>query len=265
VDEQLLTAGPGGIADAVDPTEPAQRLFRDMRADRHGLSSREARRRLDVVGANELPRRRAEPWWRELVRQVSHPLALLLWAAGLLAFVAGTPALGWAILAVIMLNAVFAFAQERQAVRAVEALRAYLPELARVQRDGREQAVPARELVPGDVGDRLRACVRGRNCLRPGAPAIVRDGSTGPRHARRHRTVPVHRLGDRRTAQARQTAPAGPAELDRWVRTCQSGITPWSAPSLSCSEKPPMWSPGRAADIRHPVLVLSPAGKPIPR
>jgi magnesium-transporting ATPase (P-type) len=112
-----------------------------------------------------LPRRPAEPWWRELVRQVSHPLALLLWAAGILAFVAGTPTLGWAIFAVIALNALFAFAQERQAVRAVEALRAYLPEQARVVRDGREQVVLARELVPGDVllveeGERVSAGVR---------------------------------------------------------------------------------------------------------
>ena len=150
---------------AVDPTEPARRLLRDLRAEPRGLSSREVARRLDVVGPNELPRRRAEPWWRELVRQVSHPLALLLWAAGLLAFVAGTPTLGWAIFAVIALNALFAFGQERQAVRAVEALRAYLPEQARVMRDGQEQVVPARELVPGDVllveeGERVSADAR---------------------------------------------------------------------------------------------------------
>jgi len=103
-----VSAVPGeanASARAVDPTEPARRLLRDLRADRRGLSGREAARRLEVVGPNELPRRAGEPWWRELVRQVSHPLALLLWAAGLLAFVAGTPTLGWAIFAVIALNA----------------------------------------------------------------------------------------------------------------------------------------------------------------
>jgi magnesium-transporting ATPase (P-type) len=110
---------PGGAksSSGIDPTEPARRLLRDLRGDGRGLSSREAARRLEVVGPNELPRRRAEPWWRELARQVSHPLALLLWAAGFLAFVAGTSTLGWAIFAVIALNALFAFAQERQAVR----------------------------------------------------------------------------------------------------------------------------------------------------
>jgi magnesium-transporting ATPase (P-type) len=171
VGEQLVPSVPlvPGGADpppgTLDPTEPARRLLRDLRADRRGLSSREAARRLEVVGPNELPRRPAEPWWRELARQVSHPLALLLWVAGFLAFVAGMPTLGWAIFAVIALNALFAFAQERQAVRAVEALRAYLPERARVVRDGREQAVLARELVPGDVllleeGERVSADVR---------------------------------------------------------------------------------------------------------
>ncbi len=158
-------AAADAVVPEVDPTEPVRRLLRDLRADPAGLSSREAARRLEVVGANELPRRATEPWWRELVRQVTHPLALLLWAAGLLAFVAGTPTLGWAIFAVIALNAAFAFAQERQAVRAVEALRAYLPEQARVRRDGREQLVAARELVPGDVllveeGERVSADVR---------------------------------------------------------------------------------------------------------
>ena len=64
---------------------------------------------------------------RELAAQFTHPLALLLWAAAVLALVAGIPALAAAIVVVIVLNAAFAFAQELQAERAVEALQAYLP------------------------------------------------------------------------------------------------------------------------------------------
>ena len=74
-------------------------------------------------------------------------------------------------LAVIVLNAAFAFAQERQAERAVEALRAYLPQQATVRRDGERVLVDATELVPGDVllveeGDgspRTRGWSRGRS------------------------------------------------------------------------------------------------------
>ena len=75
------------------------------------------------------------------------------------------PTLGAAIVAVIFLNAAFAFAQERQAERAVEALSRYLPQQATVCRDGKREVIDARELVPGDVlllleGDRISADAR---------------------------------------------------------------------------------------------------------
>ena len=65
----------------------------------------------------------------------------------------------------IVLNAGFAFVQEPQAERAVEALRRYLPPQATVIRDGTEQDVDATSLVPGDVlvlreGDRISADAR---------------------------------------------------------------------------------------------------------
>jgi calcium-translocating P-type ATPase len=70
-----------------------------------------------------------------------------------------------AIVVVIVVNAVFAFAQEMQAERAVEALAKYLPETAKVLRDGAEQVIEASRLVPGDVlvieeGDRISADAR---------------------------------------------------------------------------------------------------------
>jgi P-type E1-E2 ATPase len=52
---------------------------------------------------------------------------------------------------VIFLNAGFAFAQEMQAERAVEALAAFLPDRVRVRRDGQECEIGSRLLVPGDV------------------------------------------------------------------------------------------------------------------
>jgi calcium-translocating P-type ATPase len=148
-----------------DPREPVSRLLRDLRSQRHGLSGREAARRLIAHGPNELRRQGGRAWPRRVARQFVHPLALLLWLAALLAFVAGVPVLGAAIVAVIFLNALFAFAQERQAERAVEALTRYLPQQASVRRDGSRVLVDARTLVPGDVlllaeGDRISADAR---------------------------------------------------------------------------------------------------------
>ncbi|HET8813507.1 MAG TPA: cation-transporting P-type ATPase, partial [Solirubrobacterales bacterium] len=83
--------------------------------------------------------------------QFTHPLALLLWGAAGLAAIAGIAPIAVAVVVVIVLNAAFAFVQERQAERAVEALRRYLPQQADVLRDGRHARIDAVELVPGDI------------------------------------------------------------------------------------------------------------------
>ena len=76
---------------------------------------------------------------------------MLLAVAAVLAWVGGTRALAVAVVAVIFLSAGFAFVQEMQAERAVEALAAFLPAAARVVRDEVRTEIAARDLVPGDV------------------------------------------------------------------------------------------------------------------
>ncbi|WP_416957483.1 cation-translocating P-type ATPase [Nocardioides sp. T5] len=150
---------------APDPEEALDRLLRDLRSSRRGLSDREAARRLVSVGPNVLAARRGPGWPKELGRQLVHPLALLLWLAAVFAQLAGTTPLAVAIVAVIWVNALFAFVQERHAERAVEALTAYLPPQARVLREGHPRSVDATEVVPGDVvlvaeGERVPADAR---------------------------------------------------------------------------------------------------------
>jgi magnesium-transporting ATPase (P-type) len=162
--------GPGSIAGAAtaedaDQRRPLAELYRDLRTSPNGLSTREAARRLLVYGPNELTRRGGRQWPRELLAQVTQPLALLLAVAAVLAWVGGTPALSIAVIAVIVLNAGFAFVQEMQAERAVEALAAFLPASARVIRDGTHCEIATREVVPGDAlliaeGDRICADAR---------------------------------------------------------------------------------------------------------
>jgi len=162
---QSVTGLAPGSVSALDPQESIARLLRDLRTRRDGLSDREAARRLVVFGPNELVRRHGRIWPRELLGQLIHPLALLLWLAGLLAAVSGTAALAIAIVVVILINALFAFAQERHAEKAVEALAAYLPLQVRVVREATSRLVEVRELVPGDVivieeGERISADAR---------------------------------------------------------------------------------------------------------
>ena len=121
------------------------------RQGRSGLTSAQAEQRLAERGPNVLPPPARVPWWRQLVDQVVHPLALVLWLAAALAAVTRAVPITAAILGVIVLNAAFAVAQEHQAERAVEALSAYLPVRAVAIRDGVTVSVPSAELVTGDL------------------------------------------------------------------------------------------------------------------
>ena len=184
-----------GIEQRAEPRERIELLFRDLRAGPEGLSSREAQRRLAAYGPNELERHGGRRWPRQLLKQFTHPLALLLWAAAVLAFIGVSAVLGIAIVLVVVLNALFAFMQERQAERAVEALRAYLPVQASVVRDAHRATVDARELVPGDVlfvveGDRISADAR----LLEGAVDVDMSTLTGE-------SQPVLRSADPRDAR----------------------------------------------------------------
>ncbi|MEV4050010.1 cation-transporting P-type ATPase [Amycolatopsis sp. NPDC049688] len=175
---------------AVDAREPVVRLLRDLRTTPAGLTAREAARRLQVSGPNALPSHGGRKWPLELGRQLVHPLALLLWVAGGLAWVAGTTNLAIAIAGVILLNGLLAFVQEQQAEKAVEALGKYLPDRAPVLRDGRVGHVPATELVPGDVlvlaeGNRIPADAR----LIDGTVDVDASMLTGE-------SVPVTRMAD---------------------------------------------------------------------
>jgi len=149
----------------IEPTEHLDVLMRDLRSSPDGLSAVEAGRRAVQYGPNELRRRGGLKWPRELARQLTHPLALLLWLAAALSFAVGSGTVAIAVLLVIALNAIFALIQEMEAERAVEALAEFLPPKARVLRDGMPVEIVAAELVPGDVvlveeGDRIAADMR---------------------------------------------------------------------------------------------------------
>ncbi|HEU5036611.1 MAG TPA: cation-transporting P-type ATPase [Nocardioides sp.] len=140
----MTSGGPGLL-------QPLPRVLADLGTTPEGLTSDEAAARLAQVGPNELVAHGGPSFLAALIRQLVHPLALLLWLAAGLALLTGTVVLGVAILLVIALNAAFALIQERHAEHAVAALSAYLPPHAVVLRDGRRADVEARTIVPGDV------------------------------------------------------------------------------------------------------------------
>jgi len=136
-----------------------------------GLSSAVAAARRDADGPNRLPEPRRPSALRRLSRELTHFFAVMLWVAGVLALLAGLPELGVAIVAVILLNAVFAFAQQTRADHAAERLRAMLPTRVSVWRDQRRPAA-VRGVPPTPWGR--------QNPTAPGSrPAGVRTSRRG--------------------------------------------------------------------------------------
>jgi calcium-translocating P-type ATPase len=143
-------------------TVPPPRLGRHHRSVAGGLTSAEAERRLARDGPNRLPPPRRPSAARALAAQMTHFFALMLWGAAGLALAAGMPSLAVGIAVVVVVNGVFAFAQEHRAERAAERLRELLPVRATVVRDGRRRVIDATGLVVGDLvvveaGDRVSA------------------------------------------------------------------------------------------------------------
>lgn len=116
-----------------------------------GLSKEEARRRLEKFGHNEIAEVKKRPLVFKFLDQFIHLFALLLWVGSALSFIANMPELGWAIIAVIIINAIFSFWQEFKADKATEALKRLIAPNARVIREGEIMQIPARDLVPGDI------------------------------------------------------------------------------------------------------------------
>jgi len=140
-------------------------VFQTLETSPEGLLIEDAQARLALYGANVLREPPATPRWRKFLGHATHPMALLLWAAGLLALLGGRPFLGVVIWIIVLVNAGFSFWQEYRAEQAIGALKRILPATARVIRAGQEMKLTAAEIVPGEVlvlaeGDNVPADAR---------------------------------------------------------------------------------------------------------
>jgi Ca2+-transporting ATPase len=130
---------------------PASEVYAALATGPRGLAADEAAARLRLYGPNALQTVKGKPLLLTFLQNFTHLMAWLLWVGGAIGFVAGMPELGLAIWAVNLINGLFSFWQEYRAERAAAALRALLPAMARVLRDGAVGEIPRDELVPGDV------------------------------------------------------------------------------------------------------------------
>lgn len=130
-----------------------------------GLSSAEAKNRLEKFGYNELAEKEKTAWWQRFLAQFQDFMVLVLLGATLISAFLGEYADAITILLIVLMNAVLGFIQEYRAEQSLAALKKLTSLSARVIRNSMIQQIPAREVVPGDIlvleaGDKLSADAR---------------------------------------------------------------------------------------------------------
>jgi Ca2+-transporting ATPase len=149
------------MADAWHSKESEQ-VLNELKVDQQGLSSEEAKRRLDEFGYNELKEKKKVTPFQIFLRQFKDVFVLMLIAATVISFLIGETVDAVTIAVIVILNSVVGFVQEYRSEKAMEAMKKLTAPKARVMRNGDETVVDAREIVPGDIvfleaGDRVPA------------------------------------------------------------------------------------------------------------
>jgi Ca2+-transporting ATPase len=181
-----------------------------------GLDDKDAARRLETYGPNELVETLKVSPLKMFLRQFADLMVIILIIAAIISASIGFYHMFYegkgmadeifdaiVIMIIVILNSVFGFVQEYKAEQAIQALKAMAAPTARAYRDGEAIQVPARELVPGDVialatGDRIPADGRLIEAVNLNADEASLTGESVPVGKLTHSLKGDIFLGDRR-------------------------------------------------------------------
>jgi Ca2+-transporting ATPase len=140
-------------------------VFDALDVSPNGLNAEEAKARLKKYGLNTLVEKKAAPLSYKFLIHFKDLFGILLLFASALSAISGLWQLSLIILGVVFLNIFFSLFQESRAEKAMQTLKHWMPEYAKVVRDGELQRILVREIVPGDIivleeGDRVPADAR---------------------------------------------------------------------------------------------------------
>lgn len=149
----------------------SQEVEQELKTDcQNGLSSNQVQENMKKYGLNELQEKKKDSLLKKFLEQFKDFSIIVLIIAAIVSGVVGVAqGEGFTdtiiILIVVILNAVIGVAQESKAEKSLEALKKLSSHASKVIRNGKEQVIPARELVPGDLviietGDYIAADLR---------------------------------------------------------------------------------------------------------
>jgi Ca2+-transporting ATPase len=116
-----------------------------------GLSSEEAKKRLEKYGENKLSSKSKKTIFQIFFSQLKDPMIFILIAAAIISAFMGEISDSIIILVVIFINGIVGTIQEFRSEKAMEALKELSTPKAVVKRDGDLKEIPSEEVVPGDI------------------------------------------------------------------------------------------------------------------
>lgn len=133
-----------------------EEVLKEQNSSEQGLSSGEAKERLEKFGKNELEKGKKTSLLKRFLGELADPMIIILIVAaaisGVTAFYEGESFADVVIiLAVVVINAVLGVVQESKAEAAIEALQEIAAATSKVLRDGKVMTLKSDELVPGDI------------------------------------------------------------------------------------------------------------------
>lgn len=130
---------------------PAEDVIATLGTRSTGLTSEEARARLDQHGLNEVTGEEDIEPWRIFLEQYTSALIWVLLVAAIVMWIVGHRLDAIVILGIVVIITLFGFIQDYRAERSIAALQEMSTTHTIVSRDGEKTEINARRVVPGDI------------------------------------------------------------------------------------------------------------------
>lgn len=127
--------------------EDIKDVLEKFNTNQDGLTSKEALRRLNLNGKNEIPKSKKKSIWDIFIEQFKSPIILILIIAAIFAFLTNSKADCIFILAVISINSIIGTYQEWNSEKSAEKLEQMIRIKAKVLRDGKIRELDSEEIV----------------------------------------------------------------------------------------------------------------------
>ena len=128
-----------------------EEVFETLKCDEKGLTTKKAKEHEQKYGKNILPKEKKDGPIKIFLSQFASPIVIIMMVAGIFSLLAKEYLDFFAILFIILIDAILGTAQEWRAGKEAESLQNLIRVKTKVLRDGKEQMIDSDDLVVGDI------------------------------------------------------------------------------------------------------------------